>query len=248
MRAAICVPTIKGPYPQFIEAMEAEVPILEAAGIEHAINFEVGSAYISWARANCMWDALKIMPDCVVFIDHDMGWKPGDLTRLIQTEGPVISGAYRFKHPPDKETGELPEEYMGHWFVDADGRPIVREDGCVRWDWVPAGFLKITTEALHVYAGAYPELLFGVRWRPHIDLFNHGAHDGLWYGEDYAFSRRWNEKCGEIWVRPDLDIVHYAENGTAYPGNFFDYLARQPGGAREGLPPVWMPQPTKSAA
>ena len=33
-----------------------------------------------------------------------------------------------------------------------------------------------------------------------------GAHNGAWWGEDYAFCRRWREKGGQIWCLPDLGI------------------------------------------
>jgi hypothetical protein len=62
-----------------------------------------------------------------------------------------------------------------------------------------------------------------VRYAPTFDLFNHGAHEGVWWGEDYAFSRRWREMGGEIWVVPDLDITHHSRD-AAFPGNYHKFL------------------------
>jgi hypothetical protein len=70
----------------------------------------------------------------------------------------------------------------------------------------------------------WPELRFGEQHSPHIDLFNHGAHDFMWYGEDYAFCRRWVEKCGELWIMPDLNIDHHGDDGKVYAGNFHRYM------------------------
>lgn len=222
MKVVFCCPTISGPYPQFIDAMRAEVPLLDAADIEHALKFEVGSPYISHARAKALREALDVKPDAVVFLDHDMSWEPGELLRLIQTPGDVVAGTYRFK--------KAAEEYMGTWKRGPHGSPLVRDDGCILGDWVPAGFLKVTYGAVQRFARAYPELAYGDPLSPHIDLFNHGAHKGLWYGEDYAFSRRWNDCGGEIWIVPDLQLTHNGADGTAYPGDFHRYLRRQPGG------------------
>jgi hypothetical protein len=61
-----------------------------------------------------------------------------------------------------------------------------------------------------------------------IDL---GAHKGVLYGEDYAFSRNWNDLGGEIWVIPTLHIDHHSPT-KAYPGCFHDFLLRQPGGSK----------------
>jgi glycosyltransferase involved in cell wall biosynthesis len=191
--------------------MEAEVPLLDAAGLEHQMVFEVGCAYISHARATMLRKALDWQPDIIVFLDHDLSWKPGELLKLIQTDGPVIAGTYRFK------TDKI--EYMGTLRPGPDKRPIVRDDGCLRADWVPAGFLKVTAEAVNEFMRTYPELTYGPFFRRSVDLFNHGAHNGVWYGEDYAFSRRWNDAGGEIWVVPDLDLTHHGADGKTYPGN-----------------------------
>jgi hypothetical protein len=74
--------------------------------------------------------------------------------------------------------------------------------------------------------------MFGSRYRPHIDLFNHGAHEFVWYGEDYAFSRRFNDMGGQIWLIPDLEIAHHSAE-EAFPGNFHEWLMRQPGGIND---------------
>jgi glycosyltransferase involved in cell wall biosynthesis len=222
LKVVFCCPTITRPYDAFLGAMEASVPALDAAGIEHSITFEVGSAYISHARATMLRKAMDTQPDAVVFLDHDLSWRPEDLVRLIETPGEVVAGTYRFKQEP--------EEYMGTWRTDAQGYPVTRDDGCIHAEWVPAGFLKITDGCLHQMMEAYPELNYGPKYRPSHDLFNHGAHKGVWYGEDYAFSRRWNDRGGEIWLIPDLELTHHGADGTAYPGNLHTYLRRQPGG------------------
>lgn len=210
-RVAFCCPTIDRPYDAFLEAIKDECPLLDAAGFDHKIVFEVGCAYISHARATILRKALDWQPDVIVFLDHDLSWEPGSLLRLIQTDGEVVAGVYRFKQER--------VEYMGTLIPGPDRRPIIRDDGCIKAQWVPAGFLKITDGVVHAMMGAYPELVYGVRYRPCFDLFNHGAHQGTWYGEDYAFSRRWGEMGGDIWVLPDLNLTHHAADGSAYPGN-----------------------------
>lgn len=223
MRVVFATPTVTRPYDAFLASMEAMIPALDGAGITHSATFEIGDPYISGARANLLRRALDTQPDAVVFIDHDMAWQPDVMLKLLQTEGEVIAGTYRFARDE--------EEYMGEVTPGDDGRPIVRADGCVKASKVPAGFLKITTGAVSRFMRAYPELVYGEPWCPYLDIFNHGAIDGLWYGEDYAFSKRWTERCGDIWLVPDLDIVHHAP-GKAYPGNLHEFMCRQPGGSK----------------
>ncbi|MGR9130775.1 hypothetical protein [Rhizobium leguminosarum] len=196
---------------------------MEAAEVDAKVLFETGNPYISAARATMLRKAMDGQADVVVFIDYDLSWKPEDLLTLINTPGEVVAGTYRFKKDE--------EEYMGGWHTDATGRPVLRDDGCIKAHRIPAGFMKITKEAVDKFMRAYPELIYGSRYAAAVDLFNHGAIDGVWYGEDYAFSKRWTEKCGDIWLIPDLDISHHSTD-REFPGNLHEYLMRQPGGSK----------------
>lgn len=223
-RVIFCVPTLTKPYQACLDSLEASMPLITAAGWDDGMVSEVGCPYISAARATMLRKALDAKADVIVFIDHDLSWKPQDLLTLIETPGDVVSGTYRFKK------GE--EEYMGQMLSNNDGTPIVRDDGCIRAFCVPAGFLKVTRDAINKFMRAYPALLYGEPCAPHVDLFNHGAHKGTWYGEDYAFSRNWLDAGGDIWVVPDLDLTHHAHE-QAFPGNFHEFLLRQPGGSED---------------
>lgn len=224
MKAIFCIPTITRPYQCCLDSIAASLPLIDAAGWEHGMVNEVGSPYISNARSTMLRKALDAKADVIVFIDHDLSWEPADLLKLIETEGDVVSGAYRFKREP--------EEYMGALLPDIGGNPQVREDGCVKAHSIPAGFLKITKNAVNRFMASYPELLYGDRFAPHVDLFNHGAYNYVWYGEDYAFSRRWTESGGIIWVIPDININHHTTE-KEYKGNYHQYLMAQPGGSND---------------
>lgn len=224
MKVALCTPTLTQPHSACLAALAASVVALDAAGVEHSATYEVGCPYISHARATMLRRALDWGADAVVFIDHDMSWRPQDLVKLIETEGDVVAGTYRFKKPE--------VEYMATVMCNADGTPQVRaSDGAIRADKVPAGFLKVTREGVRRFMRAYPELVYGDPEKPSVDLFNHGAWEGVWYGEDYAFSRRWKEIGGEIWIVPDLNLDHHSAN-EVFRGNFHEFLMRQPGGSK----------------
>lgn len=223
MKIAFCIPTLVKPYKQCLDALAGSVPLLDAAGYEHVMVSEVGCPYISAARATMLRKALDAKADVIVFIDHDLSWKPEDLLKLIETDGDYVVGTYRFKKP------EM--EYMGQLLSNNDGTPMVREDGAIATFSAPAGFMKITTKAINRLIEKYPELCYGERHSPHFDLFNHGAHNHTWYGEDYACCRRWLDIGERIWTIPDLDLVHHGGDGTDYPGNLHRFLLAQPGGS-----------------
>lgn len=221
-KVIFCVPTLTRPYAQTLQSLKDSIPLIIEAGWEEGMVTEVGCPYISAARSTMLRKALDAKADVIVFIDHDLSWKPADLLKLIETEGDVVAGTYRFK--------EDEVRYMG---VIQDGDnflPVVRDDGCIKATRVPAGFLKITKEAVGKFMQAYPELMYGPAYAPSIDLFHHGAHKGAWWGEDYAFSRNWIDADGEIWLVPDLDLTHHTTE-KAFPGNFHRFLMAQPGGS-----------------
>lgn len=219
MKVTICVPTVKRPYEAFLRSMEKAAPLLEmAGGWDVGLVFEVGNPYISAARATMLRKALDAKSDAVVFIDHDIGFRPQDLVRLVAAEGDVVAGTYRFK--------EEAEHYMG-WLVVEDHAVQRRKDGALLATHVPGGFLKLTRAAVNRFVEAYPELLYGERCNPHVDLFNHGAIEWAWFSEDYAFSKRWRDAGGSIWLLPELEIDHYGGSPgeeVAYPGNFASYI------------------------
>jgi glycosyltransferase involved in cell wall biosynthesis len=222
MKVIFCIPTLTKPYQACLDSLAASVPLIDAAGWDHGIVSEIGSPYISNARATMLRKALDAKADVIIFIDHDLSWKPQDLLTLIQTEGDCVVGTYRYKREP--------EEYMGQLLGGIDGKPIIRADGALKTFCAPAGFLKITKHMVNRFMQAYPELAYGDRFSPHIDLFNHGAYEHVWYGEDYSMCRRWLAADGEIWTVPDLDIAHHTKD-IEYKGNFHKFLLRQPGGS-----------------
>ena len=221
MKVVVATPSLGDLTEPYLHALAASAPLLEAAS--HQVSFirEIGNPYISAARATMLRKALDGQADIVVFLDYDLSWDAADLLTLIETPGDVVAGTYRFKKDD--------EDYMGAWETLPDTRPSLRDDGCFRATRVPAGFLKITKEAVDKFMSAYPELIYGPRYAASVDLFNHGAIDGVWYGEDYAFSKRWRDKCGDIALIPNLNIIHHSP-AKAYPGNLHEFMMRQPGG------------------
>jgi len=221
-KAVFATATLTRPTDPYLQALEASIPLIVAAGWDEAAVFEVGCPYISVARATMLRKALDAKADVIVFLDYDLSWQPQDLLTLLETEGDVVAGTYRYKKDE--------EAYMGAVCVHGDHRPITREDGCIKAHSVPAGFLKVTKAAIQRFMRAYPELLYGDPDRYSIDLFNHGAHKGVWFGEDMAFSRNWRAAGGEIWLVPDLNLNHHSAD-KVYAGNYHEFMQRQPGGS-----------------
>lgn len=218
-KVVICIPVYRSkPMQQTLDAVRGEAPLLEAAGWQHGMVSEIDCPYISAARATMLRKALDAKATAIVFIDSDVSWEPGAILKMLEADGDVVAGTYRFKMDKEKYMGEVLGLY-----------PQVREDGGIKMESIPAGFLKVTRHAVNFLMKKYPELVYGEPCYPHLDLFNHGAHEGCWWGEDYAFSRRWRDAGGDIWLIPTLNITHHSAE-KAYPGNYALYLRRRPGG------------------
>ena len=204
------------PHPKFISSLEKCLPHIEAIGWKHEIAIEENCPYISAARSKLIRKALDTNPTVVVFLDYDVSWTPKAMVRLLEAEGDVVAGTYRYK--------DVKERYMGAIETGKNGNPLRRDsDGALLAYCVPAGFLKVSVAAINAFAKFHPQLLFGPPMRPDLDMFNHGVIDGVWYGEDYAFCKRWKEAGGQIWLLPDLDVDHNKGDAT-YCGNFHQYL------------------------
>jgi glycosyltransferase involved in cell wall biosynthesis len=223
-QVVLCIPTVKKPYQQTLDAIAASEPVLLAAGWDSSMVSCVGCPYIDAARARMLRQALDAKADAIVFIDHDLSWDPQDLLTLLETEGDYVVGTYRFKKEP--------EEYMGQLLAGIGGRPIVREDGALATYTAPAGFMKITPHAVNRIIEHYPELCYGERHTPHVDFFNYGAYKHTFWGEDYAACRRFIDAGGHIWTVPNLNLTHHTPD-MAYPGNLHRFLMRQPGGSED---------------
>ncbi len=204
----------------FIESLKACLPAVESLGWEHGVAQEAGCPYISAARAKVIRRAINGGAEVLVFLDHDVSWTPEDMVKLLETEGDVVAGTYR------KKTSQDEEIYMGVLDTDIKGALMGRADGCLKAHRVPAGFLKVSVDAINAFAKFYPELLFGPPMSQELDMFNHGVIEGIWYGEDYAFSKRWLDMGGDIWIIPDLDIDHHSADGTVHKGNLHRYLLK----------------------
>lgn len=232
LKVVFATPSLSGPTAPYIKALEDSLPLIEAAGFEHGYAQQIKCPYISAARANLTRAALDAKADIIVYLDYDLSWDPGDLLKLIQTEGDVVAGTYRPKIDD--------EQYMGSYQPGEGGRPIVRRsDGAIKANLIPAGFLKVTTNAIDQFMLQYPELTYGPMYHLSVDLFNHGVYNRIWWGEDYTFARRWREKCGDIWIVPDLNLTHWdtsVKPHKPYHGNYHEYLLRRPGGSKSENP------------
>lgn len=191
----------------------------------------LGGAYIQHSRNWLVKQFMDSTCEVLFFVDDDLSWNPEDALDVLETPGEVIAGVYPRKTEP------LDFPVVIH--ADEEGLPIQRRDGCIWASHVPAGFLAIRRSAIEKLRSAYPELHYsdldekGQIQGGYFDMFPQGVHKGRWWGEDFAFSRLWNEIGGKIWVVPDITFTHYGGPKGSYTANYHEYLLGCPGGSKD---------------
>ncbi|TPN03814.1 hypothetical protein FJ973_29670 [Mesorhizobium sp. B2-1-3] len=191
----------------------AEQFIALQQGIHILPVWEIGCALIGIARNKLAQKFLDIpQASCMVFVDADISWKAGDLTKLAQRPQDVIGATYRAKRPDE----------LFHVFGDPE--PV---GDLYKVDGLPGGFLKVSRKAYEQMAA---DVYLDVDGRQCHDYFPTGIVDGRLYGEDYGFCRLWRT-VGDVWLDPSIILKHH-DGLSVYTGDPSEWLKERQHGAR----------------
>ena len=142
----------------------------------------------------------------LVFIDADMGWQPEDLFRLLAHNEPVVCASY-----PKKM---YPIQFSFRALLDEHGRSIVHpRTGAVEIAAAATGFVCIKREVFRLLEPVCPKIEHEAEIEPealpHLrSFFPVEVEDGVLWGEDFGFSRRWRSVGGRIWLDPTICLTH----------------------------------------
>jgi hypothetical protein len=214
---------------QFWSSLKGAVELLKQHGYSPCHGIAWQDPYIQKARNDLVSQFLKSKCAIFIFVADDIEYKAKDLLRLIETPGDVVAGAYRLKSDE--------EEYPVRIHVGPHRVALTRDDGCILASRVQTGFLRINRVVFTKISEGYPDLAYyglknGEKINIAHDFFPQGVRNHRWIGEDYAFCDLWTGLGGQIWLIPDIDLIHY-EGEIGYPGNFHEYLKKRPGGINE---------------
>lgn len=218
--------------PETGEAINRACEQMKAAGIEHTVQMWSGDSLIADARNGVLAEFLKSGADDLVFIDYDVAWDGDEFMRLLNHPVDLVAGVYRIKKPDE----EFPVR-----FLERGGRWDDPETGLLEVSGVPFGFVRMTRNcALRMtiwYADrVYAHARTGKAWC----VFDCGLADGLYWGEDFFFCRRWIDTEGKVWVDAEMTLHHVGwkdhakpnEGRMKYTGCLGDYLRRMAGEGR----------------
>jgi hypothetical protein len=174
-----------------------------------------------------------------MFIDSDLWFEPRAIAGLVRSGLPVTCGIYRRRQ---KEESYPVRIWGTEATEDRREEKLLVQDGWVRCDRVPTGFLCIERSILEemsrrAEAGEFPYDDPNRAWPGIVELVDQGPTPWLFYtgpdkddrfvGEDFAFCDDYMalHKAGvfeePIWAWPDFDFIH-----GGHECNWQQYLAQ----------------------
>jgi hypothetical protein len=178
-----------------------------------------GCSDLARGRNQIVHEFLESDSDRLVFLDADVTFTPGSLVKIAHYPEDVVGGAYRLK--------EATEKYPIAFLED---RKELRanEHGLLQVRMVPTGFLSLSRNAFKKFREAYPGREYESRGVTQYCYFQIPYSDGALYTEDSYFCKEWHAIQGEIFMDPELTLVHWQGN-IPYPGHIGNFLKRNAG-------------------
>lgn len=211
MLVCVGIPTIDGKlHANLVDSLLAETLLGHAQGVHFLVKSEVGCSLIGFARNRLMqWFVDTPQADCMIFVDSDISWRGGALTKLALRPEPVVGGTYRLKIDEEKYHVRGPLKESGDLFsVEA----------------LPGGFIKVARSAVERMTNAEPYTTDqGDETR---NWFPTNVRDGRLWGEDYGFCRLWRETGGEVFLDPSINLRHH-DGMRAFDGDFAKWFEGQ---------------------
>lgn len=216
------------------------VSVLEAAnqltanGIEWQFLSMPGDSYIDRARNTMCANFLESDFTDLLFVDSDLKFDASTVIRLLSHPELIVGGAYPTKNnwktfsciplPPVKDP------VYGEVF---QGRDLPGGGALLKAQVVSAGFMRITREALELFAEHYGDMVYrdisadpAARKRVYTNYFACEVIGSNRMGEDSRFCRMWRDMGGELWIDPDISFHHYGIKG--WDGNMHEHLLKPP--------------------
>jgi hypothetical protein len=199
-----------------IEQMTALVETvyqLRTKGVKVAIATERGNALIDMARSRLVDKFLNNTDYQKIFwLDDDIIFTPDDFERLLawSTLYPIVAATYPVRQDPVKffirqETNQWDQNEYGLFKIIGTGLGFCIMDRSVFETMVPdtSTFIVEDKEIKH--------------------FFKIESENGVYFGEDIYFFKRWHDKYGgSVMLDPSIDLKHVGQN--AYDYKFIDYI------------------------
>lgn len=191
-------------YAPYIRSLATTLGVLSELGIRHDYMMRPSDFHIERAINNTLTEIMDTDVTDVLLIDSDESWEAEDVVRILLHPEEIVAASYRMKNNWSEYVGEVKYlDGMPEGRMLKDGTPLL----CA--ERVAAGFLRIKVSALRKWAAAYPELVSDEPDGKKVQFFSRMIEDGVVHCQDMAFSRRWLDIGGKLWIDPNINVTHW---------------------------------------
>lgn len=187
---------------------------LHEAGFGTRYMLLEGNCHVDDARNAIVSHFLQ--SDCtdLVFIDADVSWRPEQVSELLEYDADIVGGVYPYRRA-DKQM-DVPIRMI------AGATPA---DGLLEVEGIPTGFMRIRRHVLEQAAKDAPTYRHNGADVPIV--FERAMVDGVRWGGDLNFCRKWRESGGKVFAVYDMELGHAAK--VIYSGSLGSQLRKMAG-------------------
>lgn len=197
-RVFLATPAYAGVGAGYAESLFVSAQALAQAGIASELAILSGYCHVDDARNRLVREFLDTSCTDLVFLDADMGWLPESLVALCRYDRDVVAATYPMR---SAETHFPVRVLPGPIWSDAEG--LIEVEG------VPAGFLRIRRRVLERLGAGAPKVCITPGSPDDVPvIFERQIHEGVRWGGDYVFCRKWRAAGGKVYVVPDVVLEH----------------------------------------
>jgi hypothetical protein len=180
---------------------------LVVANVAHDWFTLSDESLITRARIICAASFLETDFKHLMFVDADIRFTSEQVWKLVEMQKPIAVGCYKMK-----KTGAALAAWRGGKLVRLEDCPKVPFDV----EYAGTGFMLIERRVFIEMAAHYPELMHEQAEVGQCCAFFHEMlYGGTLLPEDYSFCQRWRDMGGEVWMHPDVKLVHYGRQAFA---------------------------------
>jgi glycosyltransferase involved in cell wall biosynthesis len=219
-------------FSPYIVSLVNTIRLLTAVGMDYRFLELSGDSYVHRAR-NTMADHFLRDPDAtdLFFIDSDMSWNPEAFVKMCALPDGVVGGTYPVKNAWTQWTS-IPMLHQVAGKSELHGRPLGDGTALIEARVLAGGFLRIKRNVLERFRDHYKDMWYE---EPSTDpeepqhrytqYFGAGKIGDQFYGEDHWFAHYLREMGVQMFIYPNVDIVHWGYKD--FSGNYDRWLRDQ---------------------
>ena len=196
-KVMLATPVYENPDFNYTFSIARSREALTAAGIQSAYLLVSGNAHVDDCRNTITQEFLA--SDCteLIFLDADVSWEPHQLVRLCQHDKDIVGGVYPYRREDQQKAGNLPVRML-------DGAEV--EDGLLEVEGLPTGFMRIKRHVLETLVKDADHFAKKAARVPIV--FERTFENGVRWGGDIGFCRKWRERGGKIYADYEMRLGH----------------------------------------